>query len=233
MKEKLIEYRVCGYVRESTRGQTVRGYRADFQKEEIERYCKRNNFKLLKVFQDSGSGKNLKNRPNFQKMISFAKENDIQCILVEDITRFYRDFKDGLDVEEKLHKEHGIIVIDPEDYNPREYKDAGISPQAWRQRAHRRVDAEGERRDIIERVTQGIAEKKNSRQYIGPLAYGVEWVDLTFPKYIRYKNDEGEIVKEIFRLCLSGMGCGLIAKYLNKNGKRVEETILQEGDVLS
>lgn len=228
MREKLIEYRVVGYIRESTRGQTVRGYRAGFQKDEIERYCKRNSFKLVKMFEDSGSGKNLKRRPNFQHMISFAKENVISFIIVEDITRFYREFKDGLEVEDKLLKENGIIVIDPEDYNPRDYKNSGISPQAWRQRAHRRVDAEGERRDIIERVTDGISEKKASRQYVGPLAYALEWVDPAFPKYIRYKEQEGKIVQEIFRLCLSGMGCGAIAKHLNDKGYKIEETVTKE-----
>jgi site-specific DNA recombinase len=224
MNDSKITYNAVGYIRESTRSQTVQGNRAYYQKDRIEDYCKINGFKLVKVFEDSGSGKDLRNRPNFQNMVEFVKVNNIQFIVVEDITRFYREFKDGMDMEDKLFDANSIIVIDPEDNNPREYKESGISPQAWRQRAHRRVDAEGERRDISQRVTQGYGKKKDRKMYIGPLAYGVEWIDPNFPKYIRYKKHEGKIVQEIFNLYMGKMGCGAIAKYLNDKGYTIEES---------
>ncbi|MDO8469161.1 MAG: recombinase family protein [Candidatus Peribacter sp.] len=223
MKDTRIEHRAVGYVRESTRSQTVQGYRADYQKDRIESYCRKNGIKLVKIFEDSGSGKDLRNRPNFQRMVDFAKANSSQFIVVEDITRFYREFKDGMNMEDKLFNESGIIVIDPEDYNPRELRESGISPQAWRQRAHRRVDAEGERRDIIQRVTQGYQKKKEGQMYVGPLPYAVEWIDPDFPKYIRYLKQEGKVVQEIFNLYLTGIGCTAIAKHLNEKGYFIEE----------
>ncbi len=223
MKDSRIEFRAVGYIRESTRTQTVGGYRAGYQKERIEGYCRKHGFKLVKMFEDSGSGKDVRHRPNFEMMLAYAKANDIQFIVVEDINRFYREFKDGMDLEKKLYDENDIIAIDPEDYNPREYKESGFSPQAWRQRAHRRVDAEGERRDIIERVTQGYQKKKDGQMYVGPLPYAVEWVDPDFPKYIRYKKHEGKVVQEIFNLYMTGMGCTAIAKQLNEKGYVIEE----------
>ncbi len=210
------DYRVVAYIRESTEEQGIHGYRPEVQQERIVSYCDFHGFKLIQTFSDWGSGGSTKQRPNFLKMLNFAKTNDIRFIVIEEVSRFFRGVHECLNFEKELEDDHNIFVIDTRiDSNPREYVDKGIPNWIWSQRMNARTNAELERREIQTRVTQGIHKKRDRGQYTGPICYGLEWCDPD-KKYVRYKPDEAKIVKEIFKLYLTQrFGFTSLARHLN------------------
>jgi len=211
------EIPVVGYIRESTKRQGIEGYRPEVQKERIEYYCKINEFRIVRFFSDWGSGGSTEQRPEFLQMLEFVKSNGIRFIVIHETDRLFRNVHQTLNFESELETEHKIFAIDTViDHNPREYiSSTGMSPSVWNNRMQARVAAEAERRYIQSRVKQGYGKKREKRQYVGRLCYGVEWLPES-KKYIRYKDGEKEVVKQIYDFYLSGKyGFTSLAKYLN------------------
>lgn len=222
-KNRLID--VVSYVRESTQNQTMFGYRPDVQKENIERYCKRHNFKSVALFEDSGSGKDTEKRPKFLEMIRYVKLNhNVKFIVIDETSRFFRNVEESLRFERELLEECGLYAIDTRiDYHPREYLTDGITTSQWSARMQARVRAEEERKIIQERVKEGYTKKANLGLYCGEVAFGLEWKDV-HKKYIGYKENESKIVKEIFKLYQTGnYGYTTLARHLNDLGYRRPE----------
>lgn len=229
--------KVVSYIRESTRRQSVMGYRPAYQRKVIEVYCQRHGFEIVEKFEDSGSGGSVKKRPNFQKMIQLVNESeDIKFIVIQEVSRFFRNVESSLGFEREL-EEQGIYVVDTAiDYSPRDYLERGISYSQWGIRAQARIRAEEERRMISDRVSEGYAEKTAKRQWVGQLPFGTEWKDDN-TKYIGYKEDEAAIVKEIFKLYATGRyGYTTLARRLNELGytRTLSEIIEKEvgGDLI-
>ncbi|PIR50710.1 hypothetical protein COU78_05025 [Candidatus Peregrinibacteria bacterium CG10_big_fil_rev_8_21_14_0_10_49_24] len=223
------EIPVVGYIRESTKRQGIEGYRPEVQQERIELYCKNNGFRVVRFFSDWGSGGSIEQRPNFTQMLDFVKSNGIQFIVIHETDRLFRNVQKTLNFETELETEHGIFAIDTViDHDPRKYiSEEGMAPSIWGNRMQARVRAEEERRWIQSRVKQGIGMKRDKRQYIGPLCYGIEWLPDS-KKYVRYKDGEKDVVKQICELYLTGMyGCTSLAKYLNDTLKLRREVVVK------
>ncbi|MFH1348161.1 MAG: recombinase family protein [Patescibacteria group bacterium] len=222
------EIPVVGYIRESTIRQGLEGYRPDVQKERIQLYCDRNGFRVVRFFTDWGSGGSTEQRPNFLQMLDFVKSNGIRFIVIHETDRLFRNVQKTLNFETELETEHGIFAIDTViDHNPREYLVAGMAPSIWGNRMQARVRAEEERRWIQSRVKQGYGKKREKRQYIGPLCYGIEWLPESH-KYIRYKDEEKEVVKQIYDLYLTGkFGFTSLAKYINEGLNLKREVVMR------
>ena len=90
-----------------------------------------------------------------------------------------------------------------------------------------RFRAEEERRWIQTRVKQGYDMKRGKGQYVGPLCYGVEWLPDS-KKYVRFKDGEKEVVKQIYKLYLTGRyGFTSLAKYINDALKLRREIVVK------
>lgn len=216
--------KVFGYIRESTDDQFRHGYRPARQKERIERYCERHNFKLVQWFEDAGSARDVRKRPDFKRMIAeINQKEDIMFIVVDEISRFFRNIEETMLLEKELF-EQGIYVIDTVvDYSPREYLSKGqIDPSLWRSRINARVDAEQERRRTGYRVKDSLEGKRSKGQYVGPLAYGLKWVGPPEVKrYVDYDEEEAAVIKEIFHTYLTAnVGFTELAKRINEKGYR-------------
>ncbi len=208
-----------GYIRESTVDQMLHGNKPEDQRRNIKRYCEKHNFHIIKWFEDAGSGGNIKKRPDFVKMVDYVKRNKIPFIVTDEMSRYFRNIKEGLDYFDQLQKDK-IFVVDTElDYNPREYYERGEIPiQQWKSRTTALVDAEYELRRTKVRVKSGYRTKRSNGLYLGPLAYGLEWKD-EHQKYVGYHPQESKIVVEIFRVYLTGRyGFTKLAQYLNNEG---------------
>lgn len=94
--------KAVGYSRVSTLKQ-VEGHSLSVQKEKIENYCKINNINLVKIYIDEGlSG--VKKRPQFEKMMAFAIDNDdVNTVISYDLFRFGRSVDD---------LRHNIFLLD-------------------------------------------------------------------------------------------------------------------------
>lgn len=211
--------KIVSYIRESTREQGY-GFRPAAQRSNIKEYCKKHNFEDIKEFEDFGSGGDTKKRPRFIEMIQFVKRNkDIRFIVIAETSRFFRNLVETLNFEKELEEEYGIFAIDTwVDHDPRSYLQDGISPSQWAARMSARVRAEEARRYIQEVVTEGYNKKSSSGMYVGTVAFGLEWKD-EHKKFIGYHPTESPMVKEIFKLYLTGQfGFTKLARHLNDKG---------------
>jgi hypothetical protein len=215
---------VVAYIRESTGRQSMYGYKPEVQKKEIGKYCKRLSSEIVQMFEDSGSGGDIEKRPKFQEMIRYVKARGIRFIVIAEISRFFRNFEETVAFERDLREKFGIFAIDTEcDWEPREYLTKGIPPHVRRQRMNARMGADDYLQNLKRDISDGYKEKKDSGQYVGPLPFGLEWMDDQC-KFVRYKEDEKEIVKEIFEKYASGKySVTTLMHYLNDKGYRCSE----------
>ena len=80
------------------------------QKLFFEEYARKNNYELHKIYADRGiSGKALKNRDEFLKMLNDAQNKTFNMLVVKDISRFARNTVDFLVGIRKL-RSYGIDV---------------------------------------------------------------------------------------------------------------------------
>lgn len=81
------------------------------QKTFFEDFSARNGYQLIRIYADEGiSGKQMKNRPNFLKLLKDAKQGQFDLVLVKDISRFARNTVDFLSAVREL-KGKGIEVV--------------------------------------------------------------------------------------------------------------------------
>lgn len=106
LKERINDRRAVIYGRVSSQKQDKDG-NLERQVERLLKWAKENNYEVVKVFKDIGSGIN-DNRKNFWKMMKYIKDNNIPFLIIEfhdRLTRF------GLKYIETLLKEYGTKLI--------------------------------------------------------------------------------------------------------------------------
>ena len=104
------------YTRVSTEMQ-VDGYSLDAQVQVLERYAELKDMKIIERYQDAGkSGKDIKGRPDFQRMLMDIKSHtiDVDYVLVFKLSRFGRSAFDTLKSLEIL-KQNEVALICTED----------------------------------------------------------------------------------------------------------------------
>ena len=198
---------LVGYVRVSTDGQEDNTSLAS-QQERIECYCKAFDHELVKVFVEVGSGKDMKNRPEFNKAMEMVK-NEADGIVSLKLDRIARNCRDVLTlVEDVLQPNNKALVL----------LDLNVdtsTPTGKMILTMMAAVAELERAQINER-TQGGRKAKADK---GGYAYGS-------PKFGQSSNDgelvenedETKIIDIIRKHHKSGKKANAIAKYLNAQG---------------
>lgn len=104
------------YTRVSTAIQ-VDGYSLDAQKDKIIKYADFQNMEIVGEYSDEGhSGKNIKGRPEFMKMLNDIEDgkDEISFVLVFKLSRFGRNASDVLSALQ-LMQDHGVNLICVED----------------------------------------------------------------------------------------------------------------------
>ena len=199
--------KLVGYVRVSTDGQEDNTSLAS-QQERIECYCKAFDHELVKVFVEVGSGKDMKNRPEFNKAMEMVK-NEADGIVSLKLDRIARNCRDVLTlVEDVLQPNNKALVL----------LDLNVdtsTPTGKMILTMMAAVAELERAQINER-TQGGRKAKAEK---GGYAYGS-------PKFGQSSNDgelvenedETKIIDIIRKHHKSGKKANAIAKYLNAQG---------------
>ena len=88
------------YVRVSTEEQALNGFSIRAQKEKLMYYAtKIKDWNVYKVYSDEGiSGKDIKNRPSLQEMLTDIKNKKVNNVLVFKIDRLTRSTKDLIDL---------------------------------------------------------------------------------------------------------------------------------------
>lgn len=203
------------YTRVSTAMQ-VDGFSLKAQREKLYAYAQYQNLEVVGEFSDEGkSGKNVKDRIQFQEMLSRIKDgtDSVSFILVFKLSRFGRNAADVLN-SLQIMQDNGVNLICVED-NIDSSKDSGklmISVLS--------AVAEIERENINVQTMAGRNQKAREGKWNGGFApYGYR---LDNGKLI-VNDEEAEIVKMIFdKYVHTTMGMSAIAKHLNQHGYRKE-----------
>ena len=203
--------RVAAYARVSTDSEEqLTSYEA-----QVDYYTKyiRNNpdWEFVEVYTDEGiSATNTRKREGFNRMIADALSGKIDLIVTKSVSRFARNTVDSLTAVRKL-KEHGTEVY---------FEKEGI--YTFDSKGELLITimsslAQEESRSISENVTWGqrkrFADGKVSLPYKAFLGYrkGENGLPEIVP-------EEAEIVREIYRLFISGRTVNYIAKHLTQQG---------------
>jgi site-specific DNA recombinase len=79
---------VC-YIRVSTAEQAIGNNSLSVQERKLREFCKAHDLSLLKVFADAGESARNTDRPQFQKMLAFCRQQrrNVSVVLVADLSR--------------------------------------------------------------------------------------------------------------------------------------------------
>ena len=205
--------RVYMYTRVSTAIQ-VEGYSLDAQKKAIEREAQYRGMTIVGEYSDEGkSGKDIKGRPEFQRMMADieSKKDGVTFVLVYKLSRFGRNAADILSSVKKM-KLYGVHLISVE-----EGLDSSVSTGKI-VIAVLSAMAEVERDNILIQTQSGRIEKAAQGLYNGGLTpYGYD-LDEESQKLV-VVPEEAEIVKLIFdKYANTDYGPSGVAEMLNNMG---------------
>ena len=156
---------------------------------------KHDDFILYDVYIDDGfTGTNF-NRPDFHRMIADIEDNKVNCVVVKDLSRFGREYIDAGKYIERLFPALGVRFIAVNDYydnlEGKSQADEIVIP-------FKNLINDAYCRDISIKIRSQKDSDNKNKLVIDVYATG--------------------IVKEIYRMKLSGMSQTAIANALNKQG---------------
>jgi putative DNA-invertase from lambdoid prophage Rac len=144
---------IVAYLRVSTDMQTVENQRL-----ELTKYAERNNLKIVNFFEDEAISGTVppQERPGFRALMDFIKTNNVNHVLVFDLTRVGRTFWDTLVAIREIERYSMLISSSPKDaflnVGQESMRQIFFSMLAW--------FAERERDMLIERIRAGMARAK-------------------------------------------------------------------------
>ncbi|GFR36264.1 recombinase family protein [Thermobrachium celere] len=198
-----------GYIRVSTSMQ-IHGFSLDAQLDAIKEYCVKNNYNLLRYYEDAGiSGTKFEERPELQKMLNDIVRNknkdNIDTIIVWKLSRLSRNMIDLAKIIEFLYKENINLICISEGIDTNNSLGKGFLYMTG-------IFAEMERDSIVENCKLGMKERALSGKWNGGRVFGYRSNE---EKELIINEDEAIIVKEIFNLFVKGWGYKKITNYLN------------------
>ncbi len=204
--------RVCAYARVSTNNlDQINSYNA-----QINEYTKRiknnSNWEFVRLYADEGlSGTSYKNRTEFNKMISDAKNNLIDLILVKSVSRFSRNTVDALSIVREL-RDIGVEI-----YFEKENMSSLDSKIDFHLTIFSSI-AQEESRNISENVKWGIRKryaegkvKINTKRFLG--------YDKDKDGNLIINEEEATTVRDIFALYILGYSYKEIGERLESEGR--------------
>jgi site-specific DNA recombinase len=175
------------------------------QKQILERYAKEHGIIKYEFYVDDGISGTTFNRPGFQEMLSDIEAGLINMVVVKDMSRFGRDYLQVGMYTEVLFPERDIHFVAINDNVDSEKGDNDFTPL-------RNLFNEWYARDTSKKIRAVVKTKGMSGKRLSHL-----------PPYGYVKDDDGNwaiddetgsVVKEIFAMCLSGLGPTKIANIL-------------------
>ena len=199
------------YTRVSTAMQ-VDGFSLDAQREEIKKYAKYRNIEIVGEYCDEGkSGKNTKNRTEFNKMLNDIriKKDNVRYVLVFKLSRFARNAADTLE-NLRAMQNCGVDLICTEDGQDSSSSSGKLMISILS------AFAEMELENIHTQTMAGRRQKAKEGKWNGGFApYGYTLSN----GELKVVEDEAKTVKYIFKLFTeTSLGANGVAKRLNAEG---------------
>ena len=187
-----------GYIRVSTQEQNT----------DRQEYLLNSTYQVERVFEEKVSGKNTKDRPEFQKMMEFVREGDV--LYVESFSRLSRSTQDLLKTVSLLDEKGVRLISDKEKVDT-------TTPQGRFMLTIFAALSEFERETTLERQREGIAIAKAKGKYKGRKARPV--TD-DFKEAVRMWSEGSLRLKEAIKR--SGVSEATFFRYCRKAGIKKE-----------
>jgi site-specific DNA recombinase len=211
------EPRAAIYLRVSTDEQAKYGESLAVQEERCRARVLSTGGAPVEIYRDDGYTAANTDRPAYQRMLDDLRAGKINQVVISKLDRISRSVRDFVNLCDEVEKLGGSIVSVSEDIN--------TATAAGRLQRHVLVAmAEFERARIAERVTEVMDSRaRRGLRNGGSSPFGYR---LAEKGKLEPDPEAAPIVKEIFRLYVSGMGCGLIADELRRRGHRVFKSLI-------
>ncbi|MCM1134718.1 MAG: recombinase family protein, partial [Clostridium sp.] len=167
------------------------------------------------VYIDDGyTGSNFE-RPSFKEMMDEVRAGEINCIVVKDLSRFGRNYLDAGEYIERIFPFLGVRFIAVNDnydsLNSNAEADSLLIP-------FKNLINEAYCRDISIKIRSQLEVKRKRGDFIGSFAvYGYK-KDPANKNHLEIDSFAADVVRDIFRWKLEGIGGGDIADRLNEDG---------------
>lgn len=226
--------KAVAYLRKSTSGKDEDGSERqegsfERQKMSIEDFAKRKDIEITRWYEEPMSGKSIRRRKVFLRMVKDAKNptRQFEAIIFDDYSRFMRDIKEAQRYEVELD-DFGIKLLFTNLPN-----DDSISNEIYKSIA--RTSAADYSRDLARKVLQGMIRKANKGCWLGGIApYGYRtFKDGEGNTWLVIYEPEAVIVRKIFDLSLKGWGHRSIARWLNGQGIKASETAQKRNSLMN
>ncbi len=198
---------VYGYARLSRDEDNRTKESLEVQQNLIRSYAKENNLNLIKIFVDDNVSGYTFDRDDLNELKELIKKNKVDVLLAKDLSRIGRHNAKTLFFLEFLKEYNVRLILINEDYDSKEDDDDIIGIKTWYNERYVK--------DISRKIKAHIKHKQKEEGLV------------IIPPFGYIKNEKGDIlidedvafiVKEIFRLYISGHGVKNVAKELNKKG---------------
>lgn len=168
---------------------------------------------IVKEYEDDGYTGSDFDRPGFQSMLEDIRRGIIDCVIVKDLSRFGREYIDSGRYIERLFPSLGIRFIAITDHIDRKKGDDDdiVIP-------FKNLMNDAYCRDISIKIRSNLEAKRRDGKYVSAFTpYG----------YLKDDDDKnklvidpyaGNVVRDIFRMKMSGMSQKAIAEYLDAHG---------------
>ncbi|MCK4326264.1 recombinase family protein, partial [bacterium] len=201
------------YIRVSTEDQVKEGYSLEVQRECLKSFAKREGFEIFRAYQDDGISGYSTERPALKELLKDAEQKKFDLVLVYKIDRFSRNLKDLLNLVDKLSS-YGVgfkSATEPFDTTTSAGKLMFQQLGSF---------AEFERNRIAERVFPGMIKGVQQGNWQGarysPYGYRYNKTE----KLLEIDEEEANVVKIIYTMCLAGKSICSITEYLTKKKYR-------------
>lgn len=181
------------------------------QKEILGEYAKKNGFPNPTFYVDDGySGTNF-DRPAFQQMLSDIESGRVKSVIVKDMSRFGRNYIMVGYYTEMLFEQKGIRFIAVNDRVDSRQEGDEFTP-------FRNIINEWYAKDTSKKVKAVLRAKGMSGKHVSPVPpYGYKKDENDKTKWV-VDEEAAQVVREVYRLFLKGLGTKQIANVLTERG---------------
>jgi len=179
------------------------------QKAMLEKHCNEQGFNIIDVYIDDGySGVNF-NRPDFQRLLNDIDDKRINLVLTKDLSRLGRDYIQTGYYTEIFFPNNGIRYIALNDNVDTIRQDNDIAP-------FKNILNDMYARDLSRKIKSAKRQQALKGDFMsGQTPYGYKH-DPTDKHKLVIDEEPAEIIKEIFRLAMTGLGVIHITKQLRE-----------------
>ena len=206
--------RCAVYVRVSTDDQRDNGYSIDSQLRMIKKYCEKNDYSIVDVYNDAGhSGKDLM-RPEMQRLLADIKSKKIDKLIAIKVDRLTRNNYDGFWLLNYC-EEHDVkieLILEPYDVSTANGEMIFGMNLVFGQR---------ERKEIGARTKRAMEEMALEKIHPSKAPYG--YIRNKETGHLEIEPIEAQVVKEIFELCKQGKSTRNIATIMKDNNAYLKQ----------